>query len=76
MTKTKYEVYRNHGDLSMIYVTTTRNCEDMIKQIRQIHEPITTGFNTNKLRIFRIFEGKKELVYTPKDSKFWGNDIR
>jgi hypothetical protein len=75
MTKTKYEVYR-HTSISAIYVTTTRNCEDMIQEIRKKHEmPLKHSIYPNKIRIVRVVNGERKLVYTIFNKKFWEKDL-
>lgn len=54
MTKTKYEVYF-YKRVVLFYVTTTRNCEDMINEILRIN-PLTK-------KIFRIDNGVKKSVH-------------
>lgn len=66
MEKTKYEVHIRYK-LCYTYITTTRNCEDMLNQIRQMHEPIDdeVGF-----KVFRESPGcKKVLIYANKKDR-------
>jgi hypothetical protein len=59
MEKAKYRVYIGYT-LSYTYVTTTRNCEDMICEIRKMHESLHYDY-------FRITregpDGKEVVVY-------------
>ena len=68
MTKTKYIVYR-HVSVSAMYVTTTRNCEDMIQQIRKLHEFPTDSIYPDKIKIVRIINGERKIVYTTFNKK-------
>lgn len=60
MEKTKYRVYMRYK-LCYTYVTTTRNCEDMLFQIREMHE-------MDPFVMFRVtrenLDGKEILIYS------------
>lgn len=74
MTKTKYEVYR-HNSITAVYVTTTRNCEDMIQRIREQHELKFNSIYPNKIRIVRIVNGERKVVYTIFNKNFWEKNL-
>jgi len=67
MTKTIYKVYIQNR-VSMVYVTSTRNCEDMIKQILDMHY-----LEGSYMKIIMICNGETKTVFTSnnKDIKFW-----
>lgn len=68
MTKTKYIVYRQVS-VSAMYVTTQRNCEDMIQKIRELHEFPSNSIYPDKIKIVRIINGERKVVYTTADKK-------
>jgi len=71
MTKTKYEVYKN-GRLLTTYVTTIKNCEDMLQTIRYMHEvEMSNIYQRSGFKIIRIIGDKRDVIYTPKNSTFW-----
>ncbi len=67
MTKTIYKVYIQNR-VSMVYVTSTRNCEVMIKQILDMHY-----LEGRYMKIIMICNGETKTVFTSnnKDIKFW-----
>jgi hypothetical protein len=62
MTKAKYLVYGENFWVTNTFVTTTRNSEDMIMQLKERFDPV---------RIVRVIEGVSEKVYTRRDKRFW-----
>jgi hypothetical protein len=65
MEKAKYRVYIMY-QMARVYVTTTRNKEDMIAQIREMHESSIHDY----FKITRQISGdKEETVYTKKGKK-------
>jgi hypothetical protein len=60
MMKSKYKVYVMYR-LCNIYVTTTRNAEDMINEILKMYD-------TEYIKIVRCADGEEETIYkkTPK----------
>ncbi len=76
MEKTKYRVYIN-CNMCYTYVTTTRNCEDMIFQIREMHERNTLNYATFKISR-QISDGKEITVYsskTDRKSNNWESEL-
>lgn len=74
MKKAKYEVHRNKT-ISAIYVTQTRNAEDMLQEIRKMHEKFDEWGNTYFYKIYQVVEGERTLIYTPKTRKFWDENL-
>lgn len=67
MTKTIYKVYIQNR-VSITYATTTRNCEDMIKQILDMHY-----MDGRYMKIIMICNGETKTIFTTnyKDIKRW-----
>jgi len=71
MTKTLYEVHRN-GNLVVKYVTTTKNCEEMLQGIIELHHRQTDDvFVASGFKVVRIIGKERKVIYTPKLRKFW-----
>jgi hypothetical protein len=71
MTKTLYEVHRN-GRLVVKYVTHTRNCEEMLKGIIELHHRVTDDvFIASGFKVVRIIGKERTVIYTPKLRNFW-----
>lgn len=63
MEKTKYYVHGMHN-ITRTYVTTTRNREDMIQQIKEMHEPVFNDY----FRISVIENGDRKFIYAKQNS--------
>ena len=74
MEKAKYRVYTNYT-VRHTYVTTTRNCEDMIFQIRLMHESSATEY----FKITRQTATEKEkdvyIKYERKKKHCWESEL-
>lgn len=71
MTKAKYEVHRN-GRLVACYVTTTKNSEEMLQRIRDMHHRVTDDIIVpSGFKIIRIIGNERTTIYTPKHKHFW-----
>jgi len=72
MEKAKYRVYINYK-LCYTYVTTTRNTEDMIFQIREMHESSVYNY----FKITRETDNKEKEVYMKngKKDKHWESEL-
>jgi len=74
MEKAKYRVYTNYT-VRHTYVTTTRNCEDMIFQIRLMHESEAQNY----FRITRQTDGEKEqdvyVKYGRRNKTSWESEL-
>lgn len=74
MEKAKYRIYVMYS-LIRVYVTTTRNCEDMISQIREMHEsPLQDSF---KITRQVIGDSEEKVVYTKigRKDKSWKSEL-
>ena len=71
MTKTSYEVYR-HGKLIAKYISETRNCEHMLKQILALHRRpwIDEANIPSVFKVIRIVGNERTIIYTLKDKNF------
>jgi hypothetical protein len=71
MTKTTYEVYR-HGKLIAKYISETRNCEYMLKEIIALHYRawIDDLIVSSSFKVVRKIGNEKTVIYTPKDKDF------
>ena len=74
MRKTKYEVIKSNGVVA-VYVTEKRNAEDMIQQIRKMHQKYNSRGEPTKLVIEQVCEGERKIIYTPKMINFWEKDL-
>jgi hypothetical protein len=74
MTKTKYEVHKASG-LVAVYVTEKRNAEDMIQQIRYIHESFNEFGEPHTLKIIQVLNGERNVIYTQSMRKFWQENL-
>lgn len=73
MTKTKYEV-RKYGKIIASYVTTTRNCEDMLRILKEkYHLKLDDIFYDSMFTIYRIIDRERTIIYTAKQREFWDN---
>jgi len=73
MTKTKYEVHRS-GRLIACYVTTTKNSEEMLQRIRDMHHrDCDDVFFPSGFKIIRVIGKERTTIYTPKLKHFWDN---
>jgi len=71
MTKTLYEVHRN-GNLIVKYVTHTKNCEVMLREIIDLHHRQNDDvFYPSNLRVVRVIGKERKVIYTPKLREFW-----
>jgi hypothetical protein len=71
MTKTKYEVHRS-GRFIVSYVTTTKNCEEMLQLIRKTHHrDCDDVFVPSGFKIIRVIGNERTIIYTPKNREFW-----
>jgi hypothetical protein len=71
MTKTLYEVHRN-GRIVVKYVTHTKNCEEMLREIIQLHHRQTDDvFQPSGFKVIRVIGKERTTIYTPKLREFW-----
>ena len=68
----RYDVYF-YGQKVTSYLTSKRNCEDMIRIIRDIHEN-KTNYQSPRFKIVHVSDGQETIVYTIKDKKFFDNE--
>lgn len=75
MEKAKYRVYINYK-VSYTYVTTTRNTEDMISQIRKMHEHSIHDYYYY-FKITRETNGEEKEVYVNKgkNNESWESEL-
>jgi hypothetical protein len=71
MTKTTYEVYR-HGRLIAKYISETRNCEHMLREILRLHyrEWSDNVFESSVFKVVRKMGNERTIIYTPKEKDF------
>lgn len=74
MEKSKYQVWKN-GRLTATYVTQSRNAEDMLQQIIQQHQTFDELNYLHYVRVIKITNNEKTVIYTPKDNKFWKENL-
>ena len=65
MTKTRYDVYDQNGR-SNAFITTLRNCEEMINILRDRYEKPGHHF-----KITRTVNGECRSVYSTIDKRHW-----
>jgi len=71
MTKTIYEVHRN-GRMIIKYVTTTKNCETMLREIINLHHRITDDvYQPSGFKVIRVIGKERTTIYTPKLRHYW-----
>jgi hypothetical protein len=74
MTKTKYEVHSQCG-ITVTYVTQTRNAEDMITRIVDMHQRFDEFGKPTYLKVVQVINGVSKIIYTPKMYKFFTNNL-
>ena len=74
MKKTKYEVWRS-GSVTAVYVTEKHNAEYMLQRIIEQHQSYDEFGNPKYIKVVQIVNGERNVIYTPRDNKFWKNNL-